>query len=159
MKSKMFYAALILVFSISSFAGSIVKIDSGSITWTVNADENQNGVLTYVKSGVRFEGPNLMSDYELKASFFISLVSPIKSSMYVPMKFTFTDERSQESVELKVQEILKNETLASVNGVFSVEIFEQYIQIKNLNCAESGVTKKRLTCSAEFVNSQVIDLK
>lgn len=149
---KVILSVIALSFSLSAFA-SLTKTDSGYVSWTVKINKKKEGVLTYSRSQVQIGGTNSTSPAETSMAARIAFDAGVGGRSEIPMTFTFSDERSQESVEAKIKEIVAKD-IADV----AVTGQEAEVKLSNLSCEESGFLKKKLTCSANFEHVQVLDL-
>lgn len=154
MKSTILISILALCFSISSFAGIITKIDDGIVSWTVNVNKKQDGVLTYSRMGTSVQGKDQLTAEENRLTTQIVFTSGIGGYSEIPMTFNSTDERSQESVEAKIKEILS----AEMKKYPAFSGAEAELKIYMNGCSESGFLKKKLTCRAKFKHSQVFEI-
>lgn len=143
----------LLAISASAFA-SLTKTDSGYVSWTVKINKKKEGVLTYSRMSIQVAGHASASQEEQRIALRLGWNSGVGGRQEYAMKFENTDERSQESVEEKIKEIMAKDIAdAPVTGE------EAEVKIKNLSCEESGFLKKKLTCSAQFEHVQVLNLK
>lgn len=154
MKTKLALIGLTLLFSLSSFAGSLVKTDSGYVSWTVNVNKKKDGTMTYVRLGVSIDASETSSPEEMSVAMSLTFNSPVGGRKDFPMKYEVTDERSQESVVAKIKE-----TIASSLAGSRVEAEEAELELKNLECSETGFLKKKLNCKASFTHVQKISVK
>lgn len=151
MKALIILAAF--AFSTVSFA-SVIKTDSGFVTWTVKINKKNEGVLRYSRSSVQINGSNANTPAEMREAMNISFNSGVGGLSETPMTFAHNDERSQESVEAKIKEFIAKDI-----SKFNVTGEEPELTMSGVECTESGFLKKKLECQAQFKHKQVLNLK
>jgi hypothetical protein len=141
MKTKLFFLALMATLSFSVSAGTFLKLESGSASWTVNVKDKKGTVQVYTNSQ-GYDGSGLESSEQQKVIF---LPMSFGRSVDLPMKFELSDERSQETVEAFIVSLMKTELTGQ-----PIKVLDSEVEFQNITCLETGIFKKQLQCSSPY---------
>lgn len=144
---------MIALLSSSAFAGSIIKSDSGSASWSMNI-KNKVGVVKLTRNSTGYKGIDLSTEEKIRVSNILGWFSDLGILKEEAVTFENADERSQETVS----NLIKNTLISELSKIDS-EIKEADIKFDNLNCQEKGFFKKQLICSADYESRMNIELK
>ncbi len=142
-----------ILLSTNSFAGSYKKVELGIATWEVGVKELTGSlIISRFKIGDQINGLNASEHNKLSNLVKNTLLKSNKGLVY--LKFSYSDERSQEQVGSYIQH--NNEKAFSS---LSYDLKKSSIKLENVNCNEKGFFKKKLICSASYESIIELELK
>lgn len=141
MKTKLLVLSLLTTLSFAATAGTFFKNESGEASWTVNVKDKKGTVSIYTNSQ-GYNGSDLTQD-ELQRVIFLPM--NFSRSVETTLKYELSDERSQETVDAFIVNLMKAEL-----STLPVNVLNSEVEFRNVNCVETGMFKKQLQCSSTY---------
>lgn len=139
--------------SLTSFAGTFLKEDSGRAEWIIKIDKEQKGTVSVGRSSQSIKAVDLSPEEQIKLLPLVGL-SGLGTIIQEELTFETTDARSIEAVTA----LIKKKMTAEL-GSFPGEVIDAIVTYEYLNCQETGFFKKQLVCSARYKSSLTVEMK
>lgn len=141
MKTKLLVLSLMATLSFAATAGTFLKKESGQASWTVNVKDKKGTVIVNTNSQ-GYDASGLNSDEQQRVFF---LPMNFGRLIETSLKYELSDERSQETVDAFIVNLMKTE----LSGL-PVKVLNSEVEFQNVNCLETGMFKKQLQCSSTY---------
>ena len=152
------FALLLIAFAGNTFASGFIKLDAGTVSWTIKAKDNGLGNVSLSRTSRDIQAVNLgITEGQVLIFKFGFDPSSLGDLGSFQTKFATTDERSQEEVQELIKKKMEDE-VSAVKLITSTK--DKNVEFKNLSCQEKGFFKnKRLECSAVYASKITLEFK
>ena len=151
---KKLLTVMLMAFAFNSFAGGFTKTDKGTVSWSLKP-RTKVGVVSITRNEQNLELRDLGLSQTIRVTLVYSAITPLGNLGKIDTKFSNTDERSQEDVAT----IIKDKMIAEIVKIeMPSDIKLNNIELKNVECKETGFFSRQLDCKAAYESSLVIEM-
>lgn len=149
------YCLIISVLCSNIYAGSFTLENHGYVKWNVSV-KKKAGSISVVRNGRTAKMAKLSMEERKQVDARLFSFSDFGRFKESTMGFSYSDERSQESIIKQMTNDFYVELMAKMQNI---EVTFEDTYLSNIKCEETGFFKKVLNCHAKFKNVIEVDLQ